>query len=74
MHISGLDIGSLNHSRAFITKFVESMSSVMDRKIVCHVKAVDPITRRKRVFSFMADKVTELHMTRDVVALLVLSE
>jgi hypothetical protein len=74
MHLSSLDIGSMNHSRAFIRKFVESMSTVMDRKIGCHVKAVDPITRRKRVFSFMADKVTELHKTGDVVVLLLMSE
>jgi len=38
------------------------------------VKAVDPITGRKRVFSFMTDKVTELHRSKDDVALLVMSE
>ena len=74
LHIACLDIGSMNHSRAFMTKFVESMATVTDRKISNHLKAIDPITGRKRVFSFMADKVTELHRTGDAVALLILSE
>ena len=73
LHLAFLDIGSVNHSRAFITKFVESMSTVMDRKIGSYVNVADPIAGRKRVFSFMADKVIELHETRDVVALLVMS-
>jgi len=55
-------------------KFVESMATVMDRKIGNHLKAIDPITGRKRLFSFMADKVIELHKTWDVVALLIMSE
>jgi hypothetical protein len=46
MHLLGLDIDSMNYSRAFIRKFVESMSTVMDKKIGSRVKAVDPITRR----------------------------
>jgi hypothetical protein len=74
MHLAGLDIGFMNHSREFIRKFVESMVAVMDRRVGSHLKAVDPIITRKRVFSFMADKVTKLHRTRDVVALLVMSE
>jgi hypothetical protein len=61
LYLVGLDIGSMNHSREFMRKFVESMSTVMDRKIGSRLKAVDPITRRKRVFLFMADKVTKLH-------------
>jgi hypothetical protein len=39
--------------------FVKSMTIVMDRKIGAHLKEIDPITGRKRVFAFMADKVTE---------------
>ncbi len=50
---------------------MKSMTTVMDRKIGAHLKAIDPIIGRKRVFAFMADKVTELHMTGDAVAFLV---
>ena len=44
LHLASLDIGSMNHSRAFIRKFVENMSTVTDRKIGSHLKAVNPIT------------------------------
>ena len=74
LHLAGLDIGSLNHSRQFIRAFVESMTVVMDRRIERHLHAVDTVTGRKRIFAFMADKVTELHRTGDAVALMVMSE
>ena len=35
---------------------------------------MDLVTGRKRIFGFMADKVTELHITGDAVALTVMSE
>jgi hypothetical protein len=44
------------------------MTVVMDRRIEKHLHAVDAITGRKRIFAFMADKVTELHRTADAVA------
>ena len=62
MHLAGLDIRTINHSQEFMRMFVKNMTTVMDRKIGAHLKAIDPITRRKRVFSFMADKVTKLQM------------
>ena len=43
LHLAGLDIGSMNHLRACIRKFVESMSTMMDMKFGSHVKATDPI-------------------------------
>ncbi len=52
---------------------MESMEIVMDWRINEYVRAIDPITGRKRVFAFMADKVTELHQTGDVVALLIMT-
>jgi hypothetical protein len=62
MHLAGVDIGSMNHSREFIRVFVDNMTAMMmDKRIRDHVLAVDPITSRKRVFAFMVDKVTELH-------------
>ena len=73
LHLAGVDIGSMNHSREFIRSFVESMAAVMDRRIKEHVRAIDPITGRKRVFAFMADKVTELHRTGDAVAVMIMS-
>ena len=68
------DIGSLNHSRQFARAIVGSMSVVMDRRIERHLHAVDVVTGRKRIFAFMADKVTELHKTGDAVTLMVMSE
>ncbi len=38
------------------------------------MRAIDPITGRKRVFAFMADKVTDPYRTRDAVALLIMAE
>ncbi len=61
LHLAGLDIGSLNHSRQFIRAFVGSMTVVMDQRISRHLKEVDAVTGRKRLFAFMSDKVTELH-------------
>ncbi len=72
LHLVGLDIGSLNYSRQFIMAFVESMGVVMDRRIERHLHAVDAITSWKRIFAFMADKVTELYTTGDAVALMVI--
>jgi hypothetical protein len=74
LHLADVDIGSLNHSRKFILGFVESMTAVMDKRISDHVRAIDPVTGRKRVFAFMVDKVTELHKTWDLVALLLMTE
>ncbi len=61
LHLVGVDIGSMNHSREFVRCFVESMMVVMDKRVMEHVRAIDPISGRKRVFAFIADKVTERH-------------
>ena len=74
LHLAGVDIGTMNHSREFIRGFVESMTAVMDRRVSDHVRAIDPVTGRKRVFAFMVDKVTELHRTGDAVAVMMMSE
>ncbi len=74
LHLAGLDIGSLNHSKEFIRLFVKSMRTTMDKRISDHLHEVDFITGRKRVFAFMVDNVTELHRTRDAVALMVMSK
>ena len=74
LHLAGVYIGSMNHSRECIRGFVESMNIVMDKRVMKHVRAIDSITCRKRVFAFMSDEVTELHQTRDAVALMTISE
>jgi hypothetical protein len=74
LHLAGVDIGSMNHSRQFIRGFVDNMTDVMNMRIMDHVGAIYPITGRKRVFAFMADTVTELHRTGDAVALMIMSE
>jgi len=53
---------------------MESMTTMMDRRISEYVRAIDPITGRKRIFAFMANKVTELHRTGDTIALLIMTE
>ena len=58
LHLVGLDIVSLTHSREFMRKFVGSMSATMDKRIGSHVKGTYPVTRRKRVIAFMVDKIT----------------
>ena len=47
LHLAGVDIGSMNHSREFIRGFVDSMTYVMDGRIKDHVRAIDPITGRE---------------------------
>ena len=47
---------------------------MMVMRIMEHVRAINPMTDRKRVFPFMADKVTELNRARDAFALIVMSE
>ncbi len=64
----------MNHSREFIRGFVDSMADVMDMRVSEHLRAIDPVTGRKRIFAFMADKVTELHRTGDAVVVMVMSE
>jgi hypothetical protein len=73
LYLAGVDIGSMNHSKEFIRGFMESMATVMDRRMKDHVRVIDPITGRKRVFAFMADKVTELHWTGDAVVVMIMS-
>ena len=74
LHLSGLDIGSMNHFVKFIEGFVDSMEVVMDRKIRDHIHGIDHVTCRKRLFAFAADKVTELHMTGDAIGMLIMTE
>jgi hypothetical protein len=50
------------------------MTMVMDQRISRHWHKVDAVTGRKRLFAFMADKVTELHKTGDADAVMVMSE
>jgi hypothetical protein len=64
----------MNHSREFCRHLVESMQVVMVTRINEHMRSIDPVTRRKRVFAFMADKITGLHRTGDAVAVMILSE
>ena len=64
----------MNHSREFIRGIVESMTVVMGMRINQYVRAVDPITCRKRVFAFMVDKITDLIRTEDAAALLITTE
>jgi len=56
LHLSGLDIGSLNHSKEFIRMFVKSMRATLDRLINDHLQTMYVIAGRKRVFVFMDDK------------------
>ncbi len=44
LHLTSVDIGSLNNSREFIKAFVESMTMVMDRSIERHLHSVDVVT------------------------------
>ena len=66
LHLACVDIGSLNYSREFIRAFVESIKVVMGQRIERHLHVVDAATSRKRIFAFMADKVTELHGTESL--------
>ena len=54
--------------------FVESKTIVMDHRIERHLHAVGLVTRPKRILAFKADKVTELHRTREIVGLMIVSE
>ena len=56
--MSSVDIRSMKHSREFIMAFVEIMTVVMDRRIERYLYAVDAVIGRRRIFVFMADKVT----------------
>ena len=53
---------------------MEIVTVVMDQRISKHLHEVDAVTIRKRVFAFLADKVTELHITGDAVAVMTMSE
>ena len=70
LHLTYVDIKSLNNSKESIKAFVESMTVVMDRKIERRLHAVDAVTGQKRIFLFMADTFTEPHKTGDAVALM----
>ena len=73
-HLACVDIGSLNHSRGFTRAFLGSMIDVIDLRTQRHLHSVDAVTGRKRIFAFVADKVTELHRIVDAVALMIMSE
>jgi hypothetical protein len=74
LHFAGLDVGSMNHSVKFIERFVDSMAHVMERRIRDYLHAVDPVTSRKRLFAFAADKITKLHRTWDAIGMLIMTE
>jgi hypothetical protein len=74
LHLAYVDIGSVNHSKELIRGFVESMTTTSDRMIRDHMCAMNPITGRKRVFAFMADKVTKLHKTEDAGAVMIMTQ
>jgi hypothetical protein len=74
LHLSGLEIGFMNHSVRFIKGFVDSMTVVMDMRIRDHMHVVDVVIGRKRLFAFAADKVTQLHRTRDAIGMVIMTE
>jgi len=74
LRLSLLDIGSMNHSVKFIEGFVNIMEVVMDGRIRDHIRAIDEVTCRKRLFAFAADRALELHRTGDVVGMLIMTE
>ncbi len=50
------------------------MTSIMDKIIRNHIHAIDHVTGRKRLFTFAANKVTELHIAGDTVGMLIMPE
>jgi hypothetical protein len=56
-----------------MTFHVDNMITLMDKRIRDHISDIDPIIGRKRVFAFMADKVTELHRRGDAVAVMIMT-
>jgi hypothetical protein len=74
LHLSGLEIDSMNHSVRFIKGFVDSMAAVMGMRIRDHMHVVDFVTCRKRVFAFAADKVTELHRIGEAIGMVIMTE
>ncbi len=74
LHLAGLDIGSLSRSKELIKAFVQSMIEVMYPRIERHLHEVHAATSRKRLFEFIADKVTELHRPGYAVVMMVMSD
>jgi hypothetical protein len=64
LHLHGLDIGSMNHFVKFIEGFVDSMEDVMNKRIKDHIRSLDEVRGRNRLFAFTMDKVIELHRTK----------
>eukprot|EP00854_Cymbomonas_tetramitiformis_P026781 gene26781-32907_t len=73
-HCKGLQVGTLNHSTAFISEFMVHMHSVLKDKIVLFLDTVDPATGQRPVYAINADKVTELRRTGQIVGMLVMVE
>ena len=57
-HLNGVDVGTLNHSRAFIAGLCHSMFVANQQRIVQFLKGTDRVTGQRPVFALTADKVT----------------
>jgi hypothetical protein len=74
MHLSGGNVGSLNHSKAFIAELVPCIFKCTIERIKAYLHKTDPVTKRHQVFSLNADKVTELHRTGQAIGVITFEE
>jgi hypothetical protein len=72
-HLLGVRVGCKNHSDGhFFAKFVESMHTVMVRGIAHFLRTPQPSTGQRPPFCIVADKMTALRRTGQMVGMLVL--
>jgi hypothetical protein len=74
-HVDGVNVGNLNHSRDFITRFIPAMYSVLVKRI--HTFLTTPqanIGGRLPPFCITADKMTALRRTGQCVGMLTMEE
>ena len=70
--LQGVEVGTLNHSAAFVRSFVPSMYAAIVEGIESLLKTPDPATKKLPAFALVADKATCGRQTGQMVGLVVM--
>ena len=71
---NGVEVGDINHSRAFISRFRDCCRTVVMERIATFFETEDPATGRLPIVAVIADKVTENRRTGQLVGVIVMVE
>lgn len=69
LHMNGVDVGDINHSRKFASQIVSAIFDVAVTKVKQVIRSELPTTGRPRPVGLLADKLTKKHRTGHIVGI-----